>query len=130
MRGSWIPTLVLVAMLAAPARADDIEGIFNGPDDAATVYFKGAMSDPLADAMRPIIDRSLARVGAVQALDSVIGNPESIRFAPNVKADPTEHTLAAAMEGIFHYRGVAEAAIRNDAVKRTTELLRRVFADR
>ncbi len=130
MRGSWIPTLVLVAMLAAPARADDIEGIFNGPDDAATKYFKGAMSDPLGDAMRPIIDQSLAEVGAVQAFDDVMGKYKSIPFVPDIKADLTEHTLAAAMEGIFHYRGVAEAAIRNDAVKRTTELLRRVFADR
>jgi hypothetical protein len=108
---------------------DDIEGIFNGPDDAATQYFKGAMSDPLGDAMRPIIDKSLAQVGAVQAFDSVMGKYKSIPFVPNVKADLTEHTLAAAMDGIFYYLGEEEAAIRNDAVKRTTELLQRVFAD-
>lgn len=108
---------------------DDIEGIFNGPDDAATQYFKGAMSDPLGDAMRPIIDKSLAEVGAVQAFDSVMGKYKSIPFVPNVKADLTEHTLAAAMDGIFYYLAKEEAAIRNDAVKRTTELLQRVFAD-
>ena len=106
---------------------DDIEGIFNGPDDAATQYFKGAMSDPLADAMRPIIDQSLAQVGAVQAFESMMGNYKSIPFVPDVKADLTEHTLAAAIEGIFHYLGEEEAAIRNDAVNRTTELLQRVF---
>ena len=108
---------------------DDIEGIFNGPDDAATQYFKGAMSDPLGDAMRPIIDKSLAEVGAVQAFDGVMGKYKSIPFVPNVKADLTEHTLAAAMDGIFYYLAKEEAAIRNDAVKRTTELLQRVFAD-
>ena len=48
---------------------------------------------------------------------------------PDVKADLTEHTLAAAMDGIFYYLGEEEAAIRNDEVKRTTELLQRVFAD-
>ena len=108
---------------------DDIEGIFNGPDDAATQYFKGAMSAPLGDAMRPIIDKSLAEVGAVQAFDGVMGKYKAIPFVPNVKADLTEHTLAAAMEGIFYYLAEEEAAIRNDAVKRTTELLQRVFGD-
>ena len=108
---------------------DDIEGIFNGPDDAATQYFKAAMSDPLGDAMRPIIDRSLAEVGAVQAFDGMMGKYQSIPFVPDVKADLTEHTLAAAMDGIFYYLGEEEAAIRNDEVKRTTELLQRVFAD-
>jgi hypothetical protein len=108
---------------------DDIEGIFNGPDDAATQYFKGAMSAPLGDAMRPIIDQSLAEVGAVQAFDAVMGKYKAIPFVPKVKANLTEHTLAAAMAGIFHYLAEEEAAIRNDAVKRTTELLQRVFAD-
>ena len=108
---------------------DDIEGIFNGPDDAATQYFKGAMSNPLGEAMRPIIDKSLAEVGAVQAFDDVMGKYKAIPFVPNVKADLTDHTLAAAMEGIFYYLAEEEAAIRNDAVKRTTELLQRVFAD-
>ena len=58
-----------------------------------------------------------------------MGKYKSIPFVPNVKADLTDHTLAAAMEGIFYYLGEEEAAIRNDAVKRTTELLQRVFAD-
>lgn len=105
----------------------DIEGIYNGPDDAATQYFRSSMSAPLRDEMRPVVDSSLAEVGAVQAFDQMMGRYKSIPFVPNVKADLTNHVLDKAMDGIFFYLGREEAAIRNDAVKRTTEILKRVF---
>lgn len=111
----------------ADMQVEDIQGIFQGSDDAATQYFQGAMSGPLADAMRPIIDDSLAQAGAVQAYDQMIGKYKSIPLVPDVKADLTEHVLTRAMDGLFYYLGQEEAAIRNDALKRTTELLQRVF---
>ena len=51
----------------------------------------------------------------------------AIPLVPYVKADLTGHTLRGAMAGIFHYLALEEAAIRNDAVKRTTALLQKVF---
>lgn len=105
----------------------DIEGIYNGPDDAATQYFRASMSAPLRDEMRPVVDESLAEAGAIQAFDLMIGSYKSIPFMPKVKADLTEHVLDKALDGVFYYLGQEEAAIRNDAVKRTTEILRRVF---
>jgi hypothetical protein len=105
----------------------DIEGIYNGPDDAATQYFRSSMSAPLRDEMRPVVDSSLAEVGAIQAFDQMMGRYKTIPFVPNVKADLTNHVLDKAMDGIFFYLGREEAAIRNDAVKRTTEILKRVF---
>jgi hypothetical protein len=105
----------------------DIEGIYNGPDDAATQYLRASMSAPLRDEMRPVVDQSLAEVGAIQAYDGMIGRYEAIPFMPNVKADLTNHVLDKAMDGLFFYLGQEEAAIRNDALKRTTEILRRVF---
>ncbi len=105
----------------------DIEGIYNGPDDAATRYFRASMSAPLRAEMRPVVDKSLAEVGAIQAFDQMIGRYKAIPFVPNVKADLTEHVLDKAMDGLFFYLGQEEAAIRNDAVKRTTEILKRVF---
>ena len=105
----------------------DIEGIYNGPDDSATQYFRSSMSAPLRNEMRPVVDSSLAEVGAIQAFDQMMGRYKSIPFVPNVKADLTNHVLDKAMDGIFYYLGREEAAIRNDAVKRTTEILKRVF---
>lgn len=111
----------------AAMQVEDIEGIMNGPDDAATRYFEGAMSLPLADALRPVIEQAMAEAGAVQAYDDMIGKYKAIPLVPDVKADLTEHTLQAAMKGLFFYLAREEAAIRNDAVKRTTALLQKVF---
>jgi hypothetical protein len=46
---------------------------------------------------------------------------------PNFKADLTNHVLGRAMDGLFGYLAVEEAAIREDPAKRTTDLLKRVF---
>ncbi len=71
----------------------DAEGILNGPDDAATRYFRRETSSDLKTAMRPIVDDSLADVGAVQAYDDMMGQYESIPFMPDVKADLTDYAL-------------------------------------
>jgi hypothetical protein len=106
---------------------EDARAIYNGPDDAATRYFQGKMSDPLAAAMRPVVDDSLSQVGAIRAYDSMMTRYKAMPFVPDVKADLTEHVLDRALAGMFLYLGREEAAIRRDPVKRTTEILRTVF---
>ena len=106
---------------------DDAVGILRGPDDAATQFFRGAMGVDLASAMRPIIDDSLSQVGAVRSFNSLLSSYRQIPLVPPVEADLTEHVLDAGVDGIFHYIAEEEKAIRDNPVKRTTELLRRVF---
>jgi hypothetical protein len=85
------------------------------------------MTPPLAREMQPVVDQSLAEVGAVQAYDNVMGEYRTIPFVPDVKADLTSYVVEKGMDGIFHYIAVEEAAIRQNPAKRTTELLQRVF---
>lgn len=106
---------------------DDVNQIYKGPKDAATQYFKGKMSQPLADAMKPLIDESMAQVGAVQAYDAVMGQYTAIPFVPDVKADLSSYVVEKGMAGIFFYLAKEEAAIRQNPVKRTTEILQKVF---
>lgn len=106
---------------------DDAQAIYNGPNDAATRYFEGKMSQPLAAEMQPVIDQSLNEVGAIQAYDAVMGQYQSIPFVPNVKADLTSYVTEKGMDGIFHYLAIEEAAIRENPVKRTTDILQKVF---
>jgi hypothetical protein len=106
---------------------EDAEAILRGPDDAATRYFQSRMSDPLAAEMRPIVDETLAEAGAVQLHDNVMRRYRSIPFMPEVESDLTGHVVNRALDGVFHYLAVEEAAIRQDPARRTTELLRRVF---
>jgi hypothetical protein len=109
---------------------EDAMGIYQGPPDAATRYFQDRMSEPLAAEMRPLVAESLAEVGAIQSYDAVMSRYRSLPLAPDVKADLTEHVVDQGMEGIFHYLAREEAAIRQDPVKRTTELLQQVFGGR
>lgn len=106
----------------------DVMDIYNGPDDAATQYFRRTMDQPLKGRMRPVIDTSLADVGAIQSYEQTISQYKQIPFVPDVKGDLTDHVLGKSMDGIFHYIGKEEAAIRNDPVKRVTPLLQKVFA--
>lgn len=106
---------------------EDVEGIYNGPDDAATQYFRDKMSEPLADEMRPVVDDALAEVGAIRAYDAMMDEYRELPFVPDVKADLTNYALGKAMDGLFLYIAREEAAIRKNPAKRTTELLQRVF---
>jgi len=106
---------------------EDAKRIYNGPDDAATQYLREKMNDPLERALRPLIENSLSEVGAVQAYDNAMGSYQNIPFVPDVKADLTDHTMEKGMDGIFYYLAQEEAAIRKDPLKRSTEILRKVF---
>lgn len=106
---------------------EDAMGIYQGPPDAATRYFQGRMSKPLAAEIRPLITESLAEVGAIQSYDAVMNRYRNLPLVPDVKADLTEHVVDQGMEGIFYYLAREEAAIRQNPAKRTTELLRQVF---
>jgi hypothetical protein len=105
----------------------DVQRIYNGPDDAATKYFQSKMSPQLAKAMRPVVDSSLAEVGAIQSFDAAMGKYQGLPFVPDVKADLSDYVVNKGMDGIFHYLAIEEAAIRKDPAKRTTELLQKVF---
>ena len=106
---------------------EDVKKIYEGPKDAATQYFKGKMSPPLAKEMEPVVNNSLSEVGAVQAYDNVMKEYRSVPFVPDVKADLTNHVVEKGMDGIFYYMAKEEAAIRTNPAKQTTDLLKRVF---
>jgi hypothetical protein len=85
------------------------------------------MSPGLAAEMRPVVEQSLADVGAVQTYEQVMGQYRALPFAPDIKTDLSGYVVDKGMTGIFHYLALEEAAIRQDPARRTTDLLRRVF---
>ena len=106
---------------------DDVKKIYEGPENAATQYFRSKMSPSLAKEMEPVINNSLSEVGAVQSYDNVMKAYRSVPFVPDVKADLTDYVIEKGMDGIFYYMAKEEAAIRANPAKRTTDLLKRVF---
>jgi len=106
---------------------EDVNAIYQGPNDAATEYLDQTTRGSLNDAMRPIIDNALADAGAVAAYDSIIDQAKAAPFLPDLKTNLTNHVLDRAMDGMFAYLADEEAAIREDPLKRSTALLKKVF---
>jgi hypothetical protein len=144
------------AEAAAPKAADifgkaissmsvtDAKGIITGPNDAATQYFKRTTTKPLTDAFRPIMEQQLSQAGATQAFHKVSqsasssasgaagglgglaglagggsGAPQNFNFS--------DYAVGKALDGLFHYVGTEEAAIRTNPAARSTDLLKQVF---
>ncbi|PIE61509.1 MAG: hypothetical protein CSA29_02875 [Desulfobacterales bacterium] len=105
----------------------DAKKILNGPDDAATQYFKSKMSPELTQSITPVVDKSLNDVGAIQSYDQMIGAYKKMPFVPDVKGNLTAYTVQKTMDGIFYYLAKEEKAIRENPAKRTTALLKKVF---
>ena len=106
---------------------DDAKGILQGPDNAATEYFRGKTGDNLQDQMRPIVTNALSEVGAVSTFNDLLAKYNKIPFAPKVDADLTGHVVEKGSDGIFYYLAQEEKAIRENPLKRTSALLQRVF---
>lgn len=106
---------------------EDAMQIYRGPDDAATRYFENRMSEPLAEEMRPIVAESLQEVGAVQTYDAAVGRYKALPFVPDMQTDLTGYVIERGMAGMFHYLAKEEAAIRSNPVRRTTDILQKVF---
>lgn len=105
----------------------DIQAIYLGKNDAATQYFKTQMSEPIAQALEPIIKQNLEKVEALKLYDNIMSKYQSLPFVPDVSNNLIALVKDEAMAGMFAYLAKEEAAIRNNPEKRTTELLKQVF---
>lgn len=106
---------------------DDVKTIFDGPEDAATQYFRSKMSPSLMKEMQPVVDNSLSAVGAIQAYNDTMKTYQALPFVPDVKSDFSTYVVEKGIDGIFYYLAKEEAAIRIDPAKQTTDLLKHVF---
>lgn len=109
---------------------DDVMKIYKGPDDAATHYFRNKMTPALTRDMYPVVQKTLASAGVIKAYDRVMKEYYAIPYVPTIKADLNDYVIQQSLAGMFYYLAKEEAAIRKDPLKRTTELLKRVFGSR
>lgn len=108
---------------------EDVQKIYQGPEDSATQYLKAKTSPELRKKIAPIIQNSLAEVGALKAYDKAISKYKDLPFVPDVKADLQNHVMDESLAGIFYYIAKEEAAIRKDPLKQSTDLLKKVFGN-
>ncbi len=107
---------------------EDAYRILRGPNDSATSYLRSKMGADLEKEMEPIVRRALSDAGAIKAYDAVIKDYDNLPYMPDVKADLRSYVVDKTMDGIFFYVAKEEAAIRENPAKRTTDILKKVFA--
>jgi len=78
------------------------------------------------------MENSLNQTGALRLVDDVSSQLSSIPFGPNLGAnartDLIGHGVDYGLQGVFHFIGEEEKAIRENPAKRTSDILRRVFS--
>ncbi len=107
---------------------EDAKGILQGPDDAATQYFRRTSEDRLREKILPIVRRTTDQAGVTSSYKKLTGSLGSVasllgQSTPDLDGYVTNKTL----DGLFTMIAQEEKQIRENPVARTTELLKKVF---
>lgn len=107
---------------------NDALSILRGNEVAATNYLNSKTSAALRAAFAPVIEKSLQKVNATQHWNTVFTTYNKFS-AEKVETDLTAYVTEKALAGIFYGLGEEEKKIRKDPMARSTELLKKVFAN-
>ena len=106
----------------------DAWGILKGKDDAATQYLIKTTSTPLKAKFKPVIKRALDKTQATKYYGDIVSTYNRIPLVEKVNPDLDDYATNKAIEGLFFLVAQEELKIRKDPIARTTELLKKVFA--
>jgi hypothetical protein len=106
----------------------DAQSILNGPDDAATTYFKEQTNTKLATLFQPIVADSLNQVGTTKYYNDLTTQIASVPLVgQTINLDLPNYVTQQALDGLFTMIAIEEKKIRENPAARTTELLKTVF---
>jgi hypothetical protein len=105
----------------------DAAGILGGGDNAATKYLQDKTTGALTEAFRPVIEKSLQKVDATKYWNDVFTAYNKFS-RDKVNTDLPAYVTEKALTGIFFQVAEEEKKIRKDPVARTSEILKKVFA--
>lgn len=106
----------------------DAWGILKGEENAATNYLKSKTYSQLQDKFRPVMNSALDKSSATKYYGDIVNTYNKIPFIEKVNPNLEEYATAKALDGLFLLVAQEEKNIRQDPVARTTELLKKVFA--
>ncbi|WP_288072319.1 DUF4197 domain-containing protein [Hydrotalea sp.] len=124
------------AKSAAPIFVNAIKGmtiqdgmqLLKGGDSAATHYLREKTTASLTTSFKPIVEQSLVKVDATKYWNSVFSTYNKVPFVKKINPDLTGYVTEKALDGLFYQVAQEEQKIRKDPVARTTDLLKKVFA--
>ena len=109
---------------------EDAQRILTGPDDAATQYFRRQSEATLRAQFLPLIKETTESTGVTSAYKRMTRQLD--RFGTLFKTqslDVDEYVTDKTLDGLFLVVAQEEARIRKDPLARSTELLKKLFAN-
>jgi len=106
----------------------DAWAILKGEPNAATQYLQKTTSAQLHQKFQPIIHNSLQQVNATKYYGDLVNTYNKIPLVKPVNPNLDEYATDKAIDGLFVLVAKEEANIRANPVARTTDLLKKVFA--
>lgn len=106
----------------------DAKNILMGADNAATDYLNRQTNQQLYDKFKPRINNSLSKIGADAVWKKAADAYNKIPLVTKVNSDLGDYVTKEALKGLFGKVAEEEKNIRRNRLARTSDLLRKVFA--
>ncbi|CAG0124499.1 hypothetical protein RHDC2_00538 [Rhodocyclaceae bacterium] len=105
----------------------DAKGILSGGNTAATEYFRGKTSQPLAQKFLPIVQKATAKVKLADKYNQFAGKATKFGLVDEKQANLENYVTQKTLDGLFVMMAEEEKAIRADPVGQASKLLSKVF---
>ncbi len=107
----------------------DAMNILRGEQDAATKYLDKTTRTALTEKFQPVIKVSLDKVDATKYWETIFSKYNKVPFVKPINPDLEEYVTQKALDGLFHQIAKQEAEIRTNPGARTSDLMKKVFAN-
>lgn len=108
-------------------RFKDVWDILFGGKTAATEYLRAKTEPELIEKFRPIVSQSIAREEVTEHWLPLATAYNSIPFVKKVNPDLEQYVTEKTVDGLFVLIAEEERKIRENPVKRVSQILRKVF---
>ncbi|MFC1602419.1 DUF4197 domain-containing protein [Pseudomonadota bacterium] len=107
---------------------EDAKKLLDGPDDAATQYFRKVGETRLRESMQPVIQQATSEAGVTNAYNNLVKRLDLLGDMVDTQSlDLNHYVTDKALDGLFLMIAEEEKRIRENPIERTTDLLKKVF---
>lgn len=124
-------TLEIVKNVIKGMNLEDVRGILEGGDDAATQFLQSKSGASLKKAISPVVTKATNEAGVTSAYKKVAdyGSKSFLgKFVDKQSIDIDDYVADKTLDGLFTKLALEEKKIRENPVARSTDLLKQVFS--
>ena len=110
-------------------KIEDAKKILDGPDNAATSYFKDKTYVRLQKIFKPTVKDTMGQIGVTRQFQDINNKLSSIPLADKASVDLDQYVTDKSLDGLFFMLAGEEKKIRQDPAARVTDILKKVFGN-